>query len=61
MSPTPTYGDRSEIDPSLPDENDAARRSKSRTTKDDPATGAAVDPSMPNPDPAVPVRKDGRP
>ena len=45
MSPTPTYGDRSELDPSLPDENDPARRSKFRTTKDDPLTGGAVEPA----------------
>jgi hypothetical protein len=50
MSPTPTYGDRSEIDPSLPDENEPARRSKSRTTKDDPTTGDKLDPATLKPD-----------
>jgi hypothetical protein len=45
MSPSPTYGDRSEIDPSLPDENDPARRSKIRTTKDDPTMGEPLEPA----------------
>lgn len=50
MSPTPTYGDRSETNPSLPDENDAARRSKSRTTKDDPTTDVEVETASLKPD-----------
>ncbi len=50
MSPSPTYGDRSEIDPSLPDENEPARRSKSRTTKDDPTMSETVDPATLKPD-----------
>lgn len=50
MSPTPTYGERSESDPALPDENDPARRSKSRTTKEDPKTDKAVDPATLKPD-----------
>lgn len=55
MSPTPTYGDRSEIDPSLPDENEPARRSKIRTTKDDPTAGDAVDPAALEPGPPFPA------
>jgi hypothetical protein len=51
MSPSPTYSDRSEIDPTLPDEDEPARRSKSRTTRDEPKTDAALDPATLKPEP----------
>lgn len=51
MSPTPTYGDRTEVDPGLPDENEPARRSKFRTTRDDPKTDAEIDPATLKPEP----------
>ena len=47
--PTPTYGDRSETDPSLPDENEPARRSKAHVTKNDPKIDAAIDPATVKP------------
>jgi hypothetical protein len=43
--PAPTYGERSVTNPSIPDENEPARRSKAHVTKNDPKTDAAVDPS----------------
>ena len=53
MSPTPTYGDRTDEDPVLPDENDPARRSKWRTTRNDPATDAEIDPATLKPEPPI--------
>lgn len=54
--PTPTYGDRSRADPSLPDEEQAARRSQNRTTPETPpADDKAVSPVEPRRDiPRVP-------
>jgi hypothetical protein len=52
MSPNPTYGDRAKNDRTLPDENDAARRSKHRTTRDDPKTDAEIDPATLKPEPS---------
>lgn len=52
MNPTPSYGDRPETEPEPPDENDPARRSRSRTTPDAPKTDAAIDPALLEPDPS---------
>ena len=53
MSTTPTYSEPSEIDPSLPDENEPARRSKSRTTRNDSKVDAEVNPATLQPDPPL--------
>jgi hypothetical protein len=53
MCPTPTYSDRAETDPALPDEDEPARRSKWRITRDDPRTDAQIDLATLKPQPPI--------